>query len=29
MAAMAESTPEAKERLRAFLEGSAGKVVKS
>ncbi|MBI5258014.1 MAG: crotonase/enoyl-CoA hydratase family protein [Burkholderiales bacterium] len=28
MAAVAESTPEAKERLRAFLEGRAGKVVK-
>jgi enoyl-CoA hydratase/carnithine racemase len=29
MAAVAESTPQAKERLRAFLEGRAGKVVKS
>jgi enoyl-CoA hydratase/carnithine racemase len=29
MAAVAESTPEAKDRLRAFLEGRAGKVVKS
>ncbi|HET9821682.1 MAG TPA: crotonase/enoyl-CoA hydratase family protein [Burkholderiaceae bacterium] len=29
MAAVAESTPEAQERLRAFLEGRAGKVVKS
>jgi enoyl-CoA hydratase/carnithine racemase len=29
MAAVAESAPEAKERLRAFLEGRAGKVVKS
>jgi (methylthio)acryloyl-CoA hydratase len=29
MAAVAESTPEAKERLRAFLEKRAGKVVKS
>jgi enoyl-CoA hydratase/carnithine racemase len=29
MAAVAESTPEAKTRLRAFLEGRAGKVVKS
>jgi enoyl-CoA hydratase/carnithine racemase len=29
MAAVAESTPDAKERLRAFLEGRAGKVVKS
>ncbi|MFO1337762.1 MAG: crotonase/enoyl-CoA hydratase family protein [Burkholderiaceae bacterium] len=28
MAAVAESTPDAKERLRAFLEGRAGKVVK-
>jgi enoyl-CoA hydratase/carnithine racemase len=28
MAAVAESTPEAQERLRAFLEGRAGKVVK-
>ena len=29
MAAMAESTPEAKKRLRAFLDKRAGKVVKS
>ncbi len=29
MAAVAESTPEAQQRLRAFLEGRAGKVVKS
>lgn len=29
MAAIAESTPQAQERLRAFLEGRAGKVVKS
>ena len=29
MAAVAESTPDAKERLRAFLEGRAGKVVKA
>ena len=29
MAAVAESTPEAQERLRAFLEKRAGKVVKS
>jgi enoyl-CoA hydratase/carnithine racemase len=29
MAAVAESTPEAQTRLRAFLEGRAGKVVKS
>jgi enoyl-CoA hydratase/carnithine racemase len=29
MAAVAESTPDAKDRLRAFLEGRAGKVVKS
>jgi (methylthio)acryloyl-CoA hydratase len=29
MAAVAESTPEAKERLRAFLDKRAGKVVKS
>ncbi|MEK8033119.1 crotonase/enoyl-CoA hydratase family protein [Ideonella sp. DXS29W] len=29
MAAVAESTPDAKERLRAFLEGRANKVVKS
>jgi enoyl-CoA hydratase/carnithine racemase len=29
MAAVAESTPEAQDRLRAFLEGRAGKVVKS
>jgi len=29
MAAVAESTPEAKKRLRAFLEKRAGKVVKS
>lgn len=29
MAAVAESTPDAKERLRAFLEKRAGKVVKS
>ena len=29
MAAVAESTPEAQLRLRAFLEGRAGKVVKS
>ena len=29
MAAVAESTPEAQERLRAFLEGRAGKVLKS
>jgi (methylthio)acryloyl-CoA hydratase len=29
MAAVAESTPDAKERLRAFLDGRAGKVVKS
>jgi len=29
MAAVAESTPEAQVRLRAFLEGRAGKVVKS
>jgi (methylthio)acryloyl-CoA hydratase len=28
MAALAESTPEAQDRLRAFLEGRAGKVVK-
>jgi enoyl-CoA hydratase/carnithine racemase len=28
MAAVAESTPQAKERLRAFLEGRAGKVTK-
>ena len=28
MAAVAESTPEAKERLRAFLEKRAGKVLK-
>jgi (methylthio)acryloyl-CoA hydratase len=28
MAAVAESTPEAQTRLRAFLEGKAGKVVK-
>ena len=28
MAAVAESTPEAQQRLRAFLEGRAGKVVK-
>ena len=29
MAAVAESTPQAQERLRAFLEGRAGKVVKT
>ena len=29
MAAVAESTPEAQSRLRAFLEGRAGKVVKT
>jgi enoyl-CoA hydratase/carnithine racemase len=29
MAAVAESTPEAQDRLSAFLEGRAGKVVKS
>jgi enoyl-CoA hydratase/carnithine racemase len=29
MAAVAESTPDAKDRLRAFLEGRAGKVVKA
>ncbi len=29
MAAIAESTPQAQERLKAFLEGRAGKVVKS
>ena len=29
MAAVAETTPQAKDRLRAFLEGRAGKVVKS
>jgi (methylthio)acryloyl-CoA hydratase len=29
MAALAESTPEAQSRLRAFLEGRAGKIVKS
>jgi enoyl-CoA hydratase/carnithine racemase len=29
MAAVAESTPDAKDRLRAFLEKRAGKVVKS
>jgi (methylthio)acryloyl-CoA hydratase len=29
MAAVAESTPEAKTRLRAFLDGRAGKIVKS
>jgi (methylthio)acryloyl-CoA hydratase len=29
MAAVAESTPDAKERLRAFLDGRAGKVLKS
>jgi enoyl-CoA hydratase/carnithine racemase len=29
MAAVAESTPEAQDRLRAFLEGRAGKVLKS
>ena len=29
MAAVAESTPEAQVRLRAFLEGKANKVVKS
>lgn len=29
MAAVAESTPDAKERLRAFLEGRAGKVLRS
>ena len=29
MAALAESTPEAQSRLRAFLEGRAGKVVKA
>ncbi len=29
MAAVAESTPEAQDRLRAFLDGRAGKVVKS
>ncbi|WP_418318142.1 crotonase/enoyl-CoA hydratase family protein [Piscinibacter sakaiensis] len=29
MAAVAESTPDAQDRLRAFLEGRAGKVVKS
>jgi enoyl-CoA hydratase/carnithine racemase len=29
MAAVAESTPEAQSRLRAFLEGRAGKVVKA
>jgi (methylthio)acryloyl-CoA hydratase len=29
MAAVAESTPEAQDRLRAFLEGRAGKVVKA
>lgn len=29
MAAVAESTPDAKDRLRAFLDGRAGKVVKS
>ena len=29
MAAVAESTPDAQSRLRAFLEGRAGKVVKS
>jgi enoyl-CoA hydratase/carnithine racemase len=29
MAAVAESTPEAKKRLRAFLDKRAGKVVKS
>ena len=28
MAAVAESTPDAQERLRAFLEKRAGKVVK-
>jgi enoyl-CoA hydratase/carnithine racemase len=28
MAAVAESTPQAKERMRAFLEGRAGKVAK-
>jgi hypothetical protein len=28
MAAVAESTPDAKDRLRAFLEKRAGKVVK-
>jgi enoyl-CoA hydratase/carnithine racemase len=29
MAAVAESTPEAQDRLRAFLEGRAGKIVKT
>jgi hypothetical protein len=29
MAAVAESTPDAQYRLRAFLEGRAGKVVKA
>ena len=29
MAAVAESTPDAKRRLRDFLEGRAGKVVKA
>ena len=29
MAAVAESTPEAKKRLRAFLDKRAGKVVKA
>jgi enoyl-CoA hydratase/carnithine racemase len=29
MAAVAESTPEAQDRLRAFLDGRAGKVVKA
>ena len=29
MAAVAESTPDAKEPLRAFLEGRAGKVAKA
>ena len=29
MAAVAESTPDAQERLRAFLEGRAAKVIKS
>jgi F0F1-type ATP synthase assembly protein I len=29
MAAMAQGDPAAKERMRAFLEGKAGKVTKS
>jgi hypothetical protein len=29
MASVASNTPEAQDRLRAFLEGRAGKVVKS